>query len=297
MWLTFVVEDPLASLRWIIYINYGVFILLTLSLTPDVLRGGDISIAHNRMYSLPFNLGQVISNGVGRYALVSIIVAGTRIQFQQGKKKLLWLPILVPSLYVLARTQSRTALLGLAAASILFVLMRKADWRLIISGPIASYLIWISGYKWRSGGSFERLVDLAGRENAWERAIDLIKQSPLLGWGFHADRILMQSEHMHNSFLHSMIQSGIIGTIFFVVAFLAIWVLIIRTRIMGRTKDIQGKDKLLIMESVMILGFMTARSFFESTGAFYGVDLLLIVPSMAFIHLWTMNNPDSRTSL
>jgi O-antigen ligase len=293
MWAALEADDPIVSLRWIMYINYGIFILLTLSLVPDVMKGGNISAAHDRMYTLPFNLGEIISNGVGRYALVSIIVAGTRFQFQQGKKKLLWLPLIVLSLYVLARTQSRTALLGFAVASILFFLMRKMDWRLIFAGPIASYVIWISGYKWRARGSLDRLVDLSGREDAWQRAIELIKQSPLLGWGFHADRILLQSEHMHNSFLHSMIQTGLIGMLFFVAAFLATWVLVFKTRIIGRIKDIQGEDKLLIMESVMILGFMTSRGFFESTAAYYGVDLLLLIPVMAFICLWTMNNPQS----
>ena len=295
IWRAFEAEESLSSVRWMTYINYGIFILLTLSLTPDVLRGGGIDEAHNRMYSLPFNLGQVISNGVGRYALISIIIAGTRFQFQQGKKKLLWFLLIVPSFYVLARTQSRTALLGLAVASILFILMRKADWRLMFVGPLAAYVIWTSGYKWRAQGSLDRLVDLAGREAGWQRVIDLIKQSPFLGWGFHADRILLQSGHTHNSFLHSMVQSGLVGFILFVAAFLSLWILVVKSRLIGRVKDIQGEDKLLIMESIMILGFMSSRCFFESTGAFYGVDLLLIVPAMAFIYLWTVNNPQSST--
>ena len=44
-------------------------------------------------------------------------------------------------------------------------------------------------------------------------------------------------------------------------------------------------DQALVMESIMIVGYMTARSLFESTAAFYGVDLLLVVPAMAFIVL------------
>jgi O-antigen ligase len=295
MWITLSAFDPMTSLKRIIYINYGVFILLTLSLVPDVMRGGDISIAHDRMYALPFNLGQVISNGVGRYALISIIVSATRFLYQEGKKKFLWLLILVPALYVLARTQSRTALLGLAVASVLFVLMRRIDWRLLFAGPITSYVLWISGYKWRARGSLDKLVDLSGREGAWQSAINLIKQSPFFGWGFHADRLLLQSEHMHNSFLHAMIQSGIIGTIFFVAAFFSLWFLIIKTRIIAKAKEIQGKDKLLIMESVMIIGFMTSRGLFESTAAYYGVDLLLLIPLIAFICLWAEKNAPTNS--
>lgn len=287
MWIAFKDNEPQKALRIIIYLNYGIFIALTISLVPAVLRGGDISIAHDIMYDLPFNLGQVISNGVGRYGLIALIVSTTRFLFQEGRKRYLWLLIIIPSLYVLARTQSRTALLGLAVASVLFVLMRRIDWRLIFAGPIAAYVLWVSGYQWRAGGSFDRLVDLSGRENAWQIAIALIKGSPFFGWGFHADRYLLGSEHMHNSFLHAMVQSGIIGAFFFVGGFVAVWLLIIKSQIIGRAKNIQGKDKLMIMEAVMLIGFLTSRSFFESTAAYYGVDLLLLVPLIGFVYLWS----------
>jgi hypothetical protein len=45
------------------------------------------------------------------------------------------------------------------------------------------------------------------------------------------------------------------------------------------------------MQSVLILGFLTARSIFESTAAFYGVDLLLLVPAVAYLYQWAYDNP------
>ncbi len=51
------------------------------------------------------------------------------------------------------------------------------------------------------------------------------------------------------------------------------------------------------MQSVLIIGFLTGRSFFESTAAFYGVDLLLLVPAIAFIWTWSRENagePEAR---
>jgi hypothetical protein len=42
-----------------------------------------------------------------------------------------------------------------------------------------------------------------------------------------------------------------------------------------------------------MVGFMTVRSFFESTAAFYGVDLLLLMPAMAYIQVWNRRNPPS----
>jgi len=42
---------------------------------------------------------------------------------------------------------------------------------------------------------------------------------------------------------------------------------------------------------VLILGFLSARSVFESTAAFYGVDLLLFVPAVCFLYQWALENP------
>jgi hypothetical protein len=45
------------------------------------------------------------------------------------------------------------------------------------------------------------------------------------------------------------------------------------------------------MQAVLVLGFLTARSIFESTAAFYGVDLLLLVPAVAYIYQWAFDHP------
>jgi hypothetical protein len=82
-----------------------------------------------------------------------------------------------------------------------------------------------------------------------------------------------------------MIQAGLVGALFLLAAFLSLWFVVVRTRLFARVKAMTGTDQALVMESIMIVGYMTARSLFESTAAFYGVDLMLIVPAMAFIAL------------
>ena len=294
LWKVLDRSDALQSLRKLIYLNYGIFIVITFLFFQEMLGGPKPGPARMVLWKLPFNLGEMRANGVGRFALVTIIIAGVRLMTSGKKAKILWLIPLVPSFYLLARTQSRTALLGLAISGVLIILIKQLDWRLIFASPVAAYIIWISGINWRAHGSIDKLIDLSGREMTWQRAIELIKQSPFIGWGFHADRLLLNSEHMHNSFLHAMIHAGIIGTVCFILAFITVWHLIVKSNIFGRARFIQGPDQAMLIESVLFLGFMTSRSFFESTGAFYGVDLLLIVPAMAFIHLWAVNNPQTR---
>jgi O-antigen ligase len=293
VWIALENTDSLSILRKLIYTNYALFIFVTVCLLPEVYKIFNGKQHFTQFYNLPFNFGQIRSNGVGRFALVVIIISFVRLITQTKKQRFLWLIPIFPSLLLLAQAQSRTALLGLAVSSFLYVYLKGMNWRFLFVGPISAYIIWLSGFKWRLNGDIEELMYLSGRAYTWQKGIEQIKHSPFLGWGFHADRILLQSEHMHNSYLHAMIHAGLIGTIFFIGAIFGIWFLMFRTNLLKRVRSIQGVDQTILMESILILGFLTARSFFESTAAFYGVDLLLLVPSMAYIYLWIQESPAS----
>ncbi len=300
-WCAFEQTEAKISVKKLVYVNYAVFFLITTSLLPQSLRVGWGNTPLNQQYRLPLGVGSILTNGAGRFALVVIIVSTVRMITQTRKWRWLWLLFLLPTLFLLTQTQSRTALLGLAVSSALFVLMRGIDWRFVFVGPAAAAAIYVSGIKWRVHGNLSRLILLSGREATWERGLAQIKDSPFLGWGFHADRIMLQSEHMHNSYLHAMIQTGLVGALFFLAAFLSFWFVVVRAGLFARVKAMTGTDQALVMESIMIVGYMTARSVFESTAAFYGVDLLLIVPAMAFIALVAQEAgetaPESLSSL
>jgi len=292
-WCAFEEANPKAGVKRLIYVNYVVFFLITISLLPESVRAGWGNTPLNQQYRLPLGLGSILTNGAGRFALVVIVVSAVRLITQSKKSRWVWLLFLPPTLFLLTQTQSRTALLGLAVSSVLFVLLRGMDWRYLFFGPVAAGVIYISGIKWRLHGNLGRLMLLSGREATWHRGLEQINHSPFLGWGFHADRIVLQSEHMHNSFLHAMIQTGLVGALFFLAAFLSIWFVIFRPGLFSRARAMRGTDQALLMESIMIVGFLTARSVFESTGAFYGVDLLLLVPAMAFIALAAQEGVES----
>jgi len=102
---------------------------------------------------------------------------------------------------------------------------------------------------------------------------------------------MVEGEHVHMAYLHSLIQSGVLGAILFAAAMFGLWWILVRNGILQRLASIEGEANFLMTESVAIVGFMTVRSFFESTAAFYGVDLLLILPAMAYIQIWNRRNP------
>ena len=110
----------------------------------------------------------------------------------------------------------------------------------------------------------------------------MFPESPFLGYGFHADRFLLNT-HAHNSFVHALLQTGAIGTIPFLLALLLAWLLLIRASLKQFIFS-QDQKSLFIQVSGM-LTFLSVRSFSESTGAFFGVDWLLLGPILLFLQL------------
>ena len=69
-----------------------------------------------------------------------------------------------------------------------------------------------------------KLFSLSGRTGIWKEGMVAVSDSLILGYGFHADRLLINN-HMHNAFLQSLIQTGILGSIAFMSALLLAWAL------------------------------------------------------------------------
>jgi O-antigen ligase len=286
-------DDNVHRLRVIMNLNYLVFLALTMSLVPSAYKISHGLSIYSQLYRLPFGLGSVNRNGVGRYALIVIIVAAVRLIMTRKIWRWLWIPPLIAALYLLAQTESRTSLLGLALVLVLFFLLKGINLKFLLFAPVALSLLYTVGFKQRAHGSFAELVALSGRETAWKAGIELIKSSPFLGWGFQADRINLSGAHMHNSFLQSAIQEGIVGAILFLGALVGIWSLMLWKNVFKVSRGLEGANQVHLIESVLIVAFLTSRSFFESTAAFYGVDLLLMVPAMAFI-AFILNGVDNR---
>ncbi|MEN6310066.1 MAG: O-antigen ligase family protein, partial [Acidobacteriota bacterium] len=252
-----------------------------------ILRGAP----NPRLYHLPFGLGTQTANGVGRFAGVLALIALSRLRQAELLKRALWTGLFGVAVVTLAVSESRTAILGFVVGMALIVLAnRKFGW-LVVGVPGVLFFLYKAWFVWRFRGSFETAFFLTGRETTWRKALDISLRSPLTGHGFHADRLMIEGEHVHMAYLHSLIQSGFLGALLFAVAAVGIWVLIIKNRVIQRTVAVGGVPNFLLTESLAVLGFLAARSFFESTAAFYGVELLFLVPCMAYIQIWIEKNP------
>jgi hypothetical protein len=122
----------------------------------------------------------------------------------------------------------------------------------------------------------------SGRTKVWKESLGMFPESPFLGYGFHADRFLLNT-HAHNSFVQSLLQTGAIGTIPFLLGLLLAWFLLIRA---GLKQFLFSQDqKSLFIQVSGMLAFLSVRSITESTGAFFGVDWFLLGPILLFLQV------------
>ena len=109
-----------------------------------------------------------------------------------------------------------------------------------------------------------------------------VKESPLLGFGFHADRLKL-GQHMHNAFMHSLVQTGLVGSVLLMSAFLFAWGLLLRA--LRNRPRLPQVHQLLVVQAGGILAFLTVRAITESSGAFFGVDWLILAPILMYLQL------------
>jgi O-antigen ligase len=148
-------------------------------------------------------------------------------------RPLIWLPNALLAAGLLFASQSRGTLVAVAAG-LLLVLPRRYVIILCAVAAIFGTAIYVSSQQaailalvGRNGDADEAL-DMAGRAELWQFVWGLIKQRPLLGYGFNSFEVyavplwtgqLQAGVAAHNNYLSMLFTNGIIGTIPFVLNF------------------------------------------------------------------------------
>jgi len=135
---------------------------------------------------------------------------------------------------------------------------------------------------------FEKLplLTLTGRIFVWEDGLELIKDRPLLGYGFHADRLVLR-EHMHNTYLHGVLQTGLIGALPLIIGLVLTWILFLKAVLKLSRLTVAHRHSVILVGGVLAL--FSVRTIPESTGALFGVDWLLLAPLLLYLELLTRN--------
>ena len=121
-----------------------------------------------------------------------------------------------------------------------------------------------------------------GRASVWQEGYRLFKEQPVLGYGFHADRLILGT-HMHNTFMHALVQTGLIGTVPFVIGLLFAWMLLLKA--LWNRAVLSQVHKHLLIQVAGVLVFFSFRAIPESTGAFFGVDWLVLAPILLYLQI------------
>jgi hypothetical protein len=287
-WASLPQDDPQEQALALIRFNAIFCAIMTIFFFFGPMRPAILHGEFRRLYDLPFGLGVQTSNGMGRFACVAGLLAlsrlATKVTFY---RLLLWSGLLGISFLVIVYSISRTAILGFGVAAAFLLLINRRYYWLIPGIPLVGRYLYLAWFEWRFKGSIAEAFLLSGRSEIWKRALEMSLRSPLFGFGFHADRFLLEGEHVHMAYLHALIQSGVFGAIFFIIGFLGIWNFIFRKKFFSLMKTADRRSRGALNECLAILAFLTVRSFFESTAAFYGVDLLIFVPTVAYVYYWT----------
>ncbi len=117
-----------------------------------------------------------------------------------------------------------------------------------------------------------------------------LKKAPIIGRGPQADRYYIK-EHVHNTYLYALLQSGVLGTAAFVGGLVWAWALFFQA-ILKKTAAQVGQHNMLL-QTGGILAFFTVRSIPEVCGAMFGVDLMVMLPAMAYLSI--LNNKGEQS--
>ncbi len=280
--------ESLEEAKYLLNVNWVIAFLFVFYLSLGPLRSYIFGHPLPGFMYFPGGVARITQNGVGRYAGLAVLIALSRFRQQQNKRnRIFWFFMLAFSLNLLSLSQSRAALLGFSGGAAVILFSLQFNW-IAFFAPVFAFIIYFSGFLWGSRGSLQEMFSLTGRvSKQWIPGFHLFEKSPFIGYGFHADRFMLEGTHMHNAFFHSLVQSGILGAIFFVFAIYGIWVIIFKKNLIKKAADISSPDNIILSESLAIVVFFTLRSFFESTAAFYGADLFFLVPALLYIYAYS----------
>ena len=292
-------HDPLERA---VVLNYLTWIITTVFLVILIFTARDALLVDNRTGMTGYGIVQRVgtvgdmamsrSSGMARFAAVPGVACFVLFWQSKGIIRLLWAGIFFMSAALVYLMQSRGAILGLAFAVFFIMLFMGTKSRRL--GAVFLLLLGLAVYTHvipdreieqvtehiTRGQSVEELQTMTGRTRAWEKGWEKVLESPLWGWGPQADRYLIK-EHVHNTYMYALLSAGFLGAAAFVGGLAWVWFLFLRA-VRERTAERFG-HRFFLLQAGGILAFFTVRSIPEVCGAMFGVDLMVMLPAIAYL--------------
>ena len=123
----------------------------------------------------------------------------------------------------------------------------------------------------------------SGRLKDWLNVIQYIKQKPIIGYGFQADRYLM-NKPVSNAYLYSLVSGGIIGFLLFTL--IVSLSLISCFRVIFLNKIFNKESNIIVKSSILINIMLIIRTIIENSFSIYNFDLILFLLTFLIINLY-----------
>jgi O-antigen ligase len=235
-------------------------------------------------------MGMSRSSGVTRFSAVPATIAFSMLWFGKSKLRFLWLAPWAGFTFIIIAMQSRGGLFGYVAALAAVILLHRARTKVIVLiivlvgvAVLADNTLpaTVSEYLHR-GEDDAGMVSMTGRTRAWAEGWEAFKESPVIGAGHWADRMII-GEHVHNAFMQALLSAGLIGLIPYTASWVVAWIMFVRC--LKRRESLPPLHRMLLIQCGAILTFFTVRSIPETTTASFSVDLLVMVPVMMYLEI------------
>lgn len=280
------------NLMILTYIIVGLFVMGIVIVGRSVIFSGELTSGPRLYHEIPTVAGMDMSrnSGVTRWAAVPGLVAFARLWYGRRWSRYVWFGLFCFCTFIIISMQSRGGLFGYVASLALIVLLQRGGTRvllfttglLIVAVLIEASLLEVVWEYLRRGQEKEQFLSLTGRTRDWATAWEIIKQSPLLGHGNWTDRAFI-GQHVHNAFIQAVLYAGLIGFIPYLASWVVGWRLFLR--LWKVSYQIPNEHRQLLLEAGAILAFFTVRSIPETTSASHSIDLMAMVPALAYIEI------------
>ncbi len=291
--------DPLESLARMNRVGWfvaSVFLVIMIYLARDALAGaamqsGSFYGAYGRMDTVA-DMAMSRSSGLARFTAIPAIV--TFVWLWRGRlvMRVFGMAVAAAGFWFIWELQSRGAIFALAGTVILSMLILGTRARLVLVALVVGVLIvWsariitpeavqdIEDYILR-GQDTREFATMTGRTDVWAAGLEAAAHSPVFGYGPQSDRFILD-EHIHNAYLYALLQGGVIGLAAFSGGLIMTWSTIFQ---LSRNQRLRQDARFTpFVQTSALLIFFSIRGITEVSGAMFAVDLMIMVPAVAYL--------------
>jgi hypothetical protein len=232
-------------------------------------------------------------SGMARFAAIPALLSLVSLWNTCGFARLISATVFAGAVYLVWLLQSRGALFsfGIAASFSMLIMggrARRAGFALgafsvfvYIAGMIPDNTIHSIYLHATRGTQGEQLFSASGRTTwIYPRLWGLIKQSPVIGYGWRADRRVAFTDGQ-NGILYALLCGGFVGGFGFVAGLTAAWAIILR--LLWRINVLPPGERVTFIQVAAIMAFFTLRTMPENCAALYSVDLMVQLPALVYL--------------